>query len=544
MNYAREQVRRLGVVLCTASAFVGCREPTQVRLSLSTDVSCVDLDEVQIAMGELGQFEAPAATTEACSEQGRAPHRIGDLVVIPKKDKGQSFAVQVVAGVGQSAETCLRNGFSGGCIVARRAVAFQRHLSLDLPIELEVSCIDVPCGATETCSKGQCVDAYLPDPESCTLPGGCDNRVAIDPGGTGGTGGTGGPASAVVGGTGGQNEPTTGGTGGGSSSETGGTGGEPPASGGAGMGMGGMGTGGEPAVIDPVCGNGQLEALEVCDDGNDEDNDGCSANCREELLLAVDGSNARLMLLDRVTGDPVREFGTTPPGGPYAPLFAVQFPNGDVIVTDNSNAAAHRFDVDGNFLETVISGPNVKQIGFQLGAPLVAEGFGVKPYDLSTWTSGSEVALMDDLYGLDVLNDRWFMTVGLNYGEIYVHDRTENESPQSAHLLRGGAFDLHVTNDGRVLAADFAEGEVVELVSGSVPLPGRVIGVPLVRGRTVTVPNPFSVFELPSGQWLVGVNGGLITYNRDTGLPIATKSTDSYRTIEEYVGPAAAPLAF
>jgi len=35
-----------------------------------------------------------------------------------------------------------------------------------------------------------------------------------------------------------------------------------------------------------VCGNGQLEADEVCDDGNLLDGDGCSASCTPELAVS------------------------------------------------------------------------------------------------------------------------------------------------------------------------------------------------------------------------------------------------------------------
>ncbi len=38
------------------------------------------------------------------------------------------------------------------------------------------------------------------------------------------------------------------------------------------------------AESEPVCGNGQIEATEECDDGNVREHDGCDAACRTEPL--------------------------------------------------------------------------------------------------------------------------------------------------------------------------------------------------------------------------------------------------------------------
>src|SRR5262249_51723793 len=63
-------------------------------------------------------------------------------------------------------------------------------------IQLEASCIDVPCGVTETCRRGTCVSATLPDPTHCTDPAGCDGKDAGASGSGGsGAGGSGGASS-------------------------------------------------------------------------------------------------------------------------------------------------------------------------------------------------------------------------------------------------------------------------------------------------------------------------------------------------------------
>src|SRR5688572_22887874 len=75
-------------------------------------------------------------------------------------------------------------------------------------------------------------------------------------------------------------------TGGTAGSGTGGAGGRGGASGSGGTlnvgATGGTNMGGEGgAPEEAVCGNDSLEAGELCDDGNTEDDDGCSADCRE-----------------------------------------------------------------------------------------------------------------------------------------------------------------------------------------------------------------------------------------------------------------------
>src|SRR5688500_8859213 len=39
------------------------------------------------------------------------------------------------------------------------------------------------------------------------------------------------------------------------------------------------GIGGQPSLEEAVCGNGALEDGELCDDGNTDDDDGCSGDC-------------------------------------------------------------------------------------------------------------------------------------------------------------------------------------------------------------------------------------------------------------------------
>gem|GEM_PF-2841252 len=228
----------------------GCLDATQVKLELTTDVNCTDEPATTITVGQLGEFEevAPAARTQACSSGGG---RVGSIVVVPSGSAKGSLGVQVVMGIDKSPEQCVEDDFVGGCIVARRSLGFVQHRGLFLPVELEAACIDVPCGATETCRNGICVDAEIRDLDLCLREVGCDVELA---GGGGGGGGTG---------TGGAE--TMSGAGGGSSGE--GSGGQ----GSGGEGSGGLGSGGGAAS----CGDGVLDPFsgELCDDA------GPSASC-------------------------------------------------------------------------------------------------------------------------------------------------------------------------------------------------------------------------------------------------------------------------
>lgn len=67
----------------------------------------------------------------------------------------------------------------------------------------------------------------------------------------------------------------------------------------------------EITVVNPICGNGgQPEHSETCDDGNQEDGDGCSSECRAEVSAAApdevepndESTNANLAMTDEVSG--------------------------------------------------------------------------------------------------------------------------------------------------------------------------------------------------------------------------------------------------
>jgi len=157
-------------VLALAIGLVGCEQVTEVRLEITTDALCVDIESTVITTGTLETLdERPPTTSTSTCQAGR----IGSLTVVPSGANNAAFAVKVVTGLGITPEECEHNGFVGGCIVARRALNFVPERSIELPILLEAVCIDVPCEATETCRNGRCVSAILDDPLACTDPLGC-----------------------------------------------------------------------------------------------------------------------------------------------------------------------------------------------------------------------------------------------------------------------------------------------------------------------------------------------------------------------------------
>ena len=78
---------------------------------------------------------------------------------------------------------------------------------------------------------------------------------------------------------------------------TGGGGGEGGQGGDGGGGEGGQG--GEP-IVEAFCGDGFVDPEEQCDDGNEEDGDGCSSLCEDEVIEPVEteGEFSTLITID------------------------------------------------------------------------------------------------------------------------------------------------------------------------------------------------------------------------------------------------------
>jgi hypothetical protein len=148
-------VRRL-LVLCAAVSFASCFGPTEIVMTLTTDVACstVAQNGIAISIGRPGDdTNSPAAETRACTDGG-----IGSLVVVPS-GAADGVGIRVVLGVGVSVDQCDDKHAFKDCIVARRSLLFDPHRELLIPIELQASCAGVQCTPTTTCVNASCVDA-------------------------------------------------------------------------------------------------------------------------------------------------------------------------------------------------------------------------------------------------------------------------------------------------------------------------------------------------------------------------------------------------
>ncbi|HEX8793613.1 MAG TPA: hypothetical protein VF765_21870 [Polyangiaceae bacterium] len=165
---------RRAAALCAGVALVtplACLDPTDITLQLDTDVPCSSLQGVTITVGSSGDYETKAPTTEthSCSPDGT----IGSLVLVPSGNKDAEVAIRVVAGDGQTADSCQPPGYGSGCIVARRILHYLPHTPLTLPVSMRKACAGVPCAPDQTCVDGVCKSAIVPNPGDCTSPSGC-----------------------------------------------------------------------------------------------------------------------------------------------------------------------------------------------------------------------------------------------------------------------------------------------------------------------------------------------------------------------------------
>jgi len=194
------------ILLCATLA--GCRDPTQVTVELSTDVTCADTPDgfrdLHIFVGKPGSLRSRPDASEPCdSARGED---LGTIVLVPSREDDAAFAVRVVAGVGVPADACVEPSYAlteeqqtegRGCIVARRSLGFLPHKPLRLPIVLRASCLNVPCDEDTTCVRGSCVSARV-NLDTCAEASGCteDSLGGAGVGGSGGAGGGSGGAGA------------------------------------------------------------------------------------------------------------------------------------------------------------------------------------------------------------------------------------------------------------------------------------------------------------------------------------------------------------
>jgi hypothetical protein len=157
---ARRFMAASTVFVLLGLAASACRDATEIRLHVSTNVPCTDPASwkgVAVYVGAPGadvESKAPALTTTACDANGQ----VGTLVVVPSGSKDAEVGIKVVAGLSVGPEECAAHNYQG-CIVSRRSLRFTAHDNVDLDVPLTSDCVNLSCDAEHTCVDGSCADS-------------------------------------------------------------------------------------------------------------------------------------------------------------------------------------------------------------------------------------------------------------------------------------------------------------------------------------------------------------------------------------------------
>lgn len=173
------------------AALPACAAPTEIVISVRTDVACPFTKGTSVTAGAPSSAEssAPSTIDQRCMPDGE----IGTLVIVPASDDDATITIRVVLGVDADVSTCTAENDYEGCIVQRRRLSFIENTTLELPFDMLLVCRGVPCDDQSTCAaNGRCVPLTISDPMRCVPPMRCfpDDDPANDTGGlpTDGTG--------------------------------------------------------------------------------------------------------------------------------------------------------------------------------------------------------------------------------------------------------------------------------------------------------------------------------------------------------------------
>lgn len=172
----------LGIALAFALAMLGCAQPTEITLELTTDAPCNGTVSVTVGSSLTNMGADASASTATCANGSTGT--IGTLVIVPSGADNASVAIAVTLDENDGGTTC--DAGAPGCIVALRSLSFVPHQNIVLPVALSKSCAAMSCPAGETCVDGTCVAATIQDPKYCASEG-C-SLVASSDGGPGDAG--------------------------------------------------------------------------------------------------------------------------------------------------------------------------------------------------------------------------------------------------------------------------------------------------------------------------------------------------------------------
>ena len=133
------------------AALVGCRTPTELRLSVRNDAPCVGERagaRVRIYTArDLAGLASAAAESSAASCGGASD----DVVIVPR-DGASAFAVKIATRLdGGEVDACFAAPAARGCIVQRWTFEVPKHASRTFATALTVACADVLCPDATTC---------------------------------------------------------------------------------------------------------------------------------------------------------------------------------------------------------------------------------------------------------------------------------------------------------------------------------------------------------------------------------------------------------
>ncbi|MEM1033368.1 MAG: hypothetical protein AAGN82_23745 [Myxococcota bacterium] len=198
----REAKRARWVALAASMMFLGCQDPTQVTVQVSTkDIGCGDgpaeVNSTVFRAGSTadelaaeGERWSSLVPTLACQPQLPGGARIGDMAYVPSGADDARFSVEVFLGLnGKSAEACAE-ACGEDCIRASRRLGFVPQQQLLVRIEMDSRCSGICCQEGETCEDGECVS------DAACGEGDCGDGGA-GAGGEGGDGGGGGGSGVV-----------------------------------------------------------------------------------------------------------------------------------------------------------------------------------------------------------------------------------------------------------------------------------------------------------------------------------------------------------
>jgi hypothetical protein len=156
MSFRRTLGLGAGAVLAASCAAGACADPTQITVTVTTDLTCA-MSPMTMVTGGHGE-----GTTDHCERAGELSE-IGSIVLVPSRAKDDAVNITVVTRVGGADPTqCNADAPDGTCIVARRRMRFIPRTPLPITIQMRAACLGHACKDGETCILGNCVS--LDDP--------------------------------------------------------------------------------------------------------------------------------------------------------------------------------------------------------------------------------------------------------------------------------------------------------------------------------------------------------------------------------------------